>query len=95
MVEVKHLDNLDESERARIGKILVNMTDEYRELLEILFVFDVDDEIVAEKIYNASDLMSIFRLYMKGEDLETIGESIFQTDEESIVEILGSLGILN
>lgn len=95
MVEIKHLDNLDESERARIGKILVNMTDEYRELLEALFVFDVDDEIVAEKIHNASDLMSIFRLYMKGEDLESIGESIFHSDEEPIVEILGSLGILN
>ncbi len=93
MVIIEYLDKLPEEERLKIGKIITKMRIDYRELLETLFVFDVDDEIVAERIHSASDLMSIFRLYIQGEELDMIGESVFQSDDEPVIEILASLGI--
>lgn len=87
------LDEISEEKRREIGKIIVNMKLERQKLRNFLYVIDEDDSVIAERIDCASDFDNVFKMYIAGENIEYIAESVFQSDKKIIIQILDVLGI--
>lgn len=92
-MEKKFINELSEEERLRIGEILENMAKNYDELRKTLFVYDDENNAVDEKIYNSPELMDSFMAWIKGDDFDSIGDSIFQSGSEIPREIFKYIGI--
>lgn len=88
-----YLEDFDQIEREKIGQIIINMKTGYETLRNFLFLIDENEEAIAERIDGASELFDVFGMWIRGEDLSYIGESIFQDDEECIQKILAIVGI--
>lgn len=88
-----YLDDIDQKEREKIGRTIIDMKAGYETLRNFLFLIDENEDAIAERMEGASKLFDVFGMWIRGEDPSYIGESIFQDDEECIQKILAIVGI--
>ena len=92
-MEKKYIDDISIEEKAKLRNILINIKSLHEQLRETLFVIDDEGDAIEEKLRGADDLNSIFNLWIKGENLECIGEVIYQNDEEPVRKIFEAIGM--
>ncbi len=92
-MDKKFINELPEEERLKIGELIRNMSNSYNELRTILFVYDDEKNATDEKIQASSELMDSFMEWTKGDNFESIGESVFQDSGAMIREIFKTIGV--
>lgn len=88
-----YFEDINLNDRKKLGRKLIHIKTEYEGIRELFFLIDEDGEAVAERMVGASELFDVFNMWIRGDDLSLIGESIFQSDEEPIQKILAIVGI--
>ena len=85
--KMKFIDQEDRKKLYNIGLKIRQM-----KLLneDILDFFIKNDEPLYE---STQDILDVIKLYVKGENPDYIGESIFQSDGEPVIKILNLFGI--
>ena len=95
-MEEKFLNELPESERLRIGELVKGIAVNYRELLNIFYVYEDQNGVnvaIDRKIQSAEEIMDSFMAWTKGDCFEFIGDSIFQSGGAIPEEIFKTVGI--
>ncbi|MBC2746204.1 MAG: hypothetical protein HF975_04210 [ANME-2 cluster archaeon] len=97
-VEIKeavklYIEDIPLTERNTIGKCIIEMRSMSERIQQFLFEFDEDGDAISERIEGASEFIEIFRMWIKGEDIEYIAEAIAQTDITIISGVLDIFGI--
>ena len=89
------IDEVDQDTLKEFGQLVLNMKTAHRALRNFLFVIDENGESVEEQFEGSSELFEVFKMFIEGNELSYIGESVFQDDEEPIKKILGIVGIID
>ena len=95
-MEEKFLNELQEAERLRIGELVKGIAVNYRELLNIFYVYEDQNGVnvaIDRKIQSAEEIMDSFMGWTRGDCFEFIGDSIFQSDGAMAEEIFKTVGI--
>ena len=95
-MEEKYLNELPESERLRIGELVKGIAVNYRELLDIFYVYEDQNGVnvaIDRKIQSAEEIMDSFMAWTRGDSFEFIGDSIFQNSRGMAEEVFNTIGI--
>ena len=85
-------EDILEDKRYEIGKDINAMKFKRQKIRDFLFVV-VDGEVIAERFEGASEIFDVIKLWISGDNVDYIGESVFQSDGEPIIKILSLFGI--
>lgn len=81
---------IDQEEKDKLKPIGLKIT-EAKKLKEQITEFFVKDN---EGVYESTqDILDVISLYIKGESVDVIGETVFQTDGQPVIELLRLFGI--
>lgn len=86
------LEDISEDKRYEIGMNINAIKLKLQKIREFLFVVEAG-EVIAERFEGASEIFDVIESWIRGDDIEYIGESIFQSDGKLITKILKLFGI--
>lgn len=86
------IEDISKEKRDEIGKCVTDMKLMQQTIRDLLFVVE-NKEVIAERFEGASDIFDVIKLWINGNSIEYIGESVFQSDGEPITKILTIFGI--
>lgn len=85
---MKFIDQEDSKKLHNIGSKIQQMKLLNQEIHDFFIKSD-------EPLYESTqDILDVIKLYIKGEDYDYIGESIFQSDGEPVMKLLNLFGII-
>jgi hypothetical protein len=80
----------EEKDKQKLAEIGIKV-EKIKQLQKEVLEFFVDN---GEPVYDGTeDIISILNLYEKGENLDYIGELVFQSDAEPVIKMLNIFGI--
>jgi hypothetical protein len=85
---MKYIEDEDTIKLHDIGKKIQQMRELNKELTEF-FIKDNNEPVYEE----SQDILDMIKLYAKGEDINYIGEAVFQSDGEPVEKLLDLFGI--